>query len=91
MYIKIILLFYLCKHRITYIILIFQDALYPGLLYFLSAGLVTVSCVCAYFTTETNKRNMHDTITSEKTKYDKVQLNDIENKKIWDTQTQIGN
>ena len=60
----------------------FQDDLYPGLLYFLSAGLVAVSCVCAYFTTETNNRSMNDTIASDKTKYDKVQINDFENNKL---------
>ena len=58
----------------------FQDELYPGLLYFLSAGLVTVSCVCAYFTTETNKRNMNDTIASEKIK--NIQFDSLENTKL---------
>ena len=59
----------------------FQDDLYPGLLYFLSAGLVTVSCVCAYFTTETNNRSMNDTIASKQNEVN-VQGDRFENTKL---------
>ena len=67
----------------------FQSDIYPGLLYFLSAGLVVISVICMYFAAETNNVKLKDTLDSEKEEQD-IHLGDTDKElqftKLWENE-----